>query len=69
MIEDALASPVELQRNFAIETGIPRAVHASKCAAANRLEDVEVSPRLRSPCRFVTGALLPMEVDKRREKL
>jgi len=32
------------------------------------LENAEVAPRLRRLCRFVTGALLPMEVHKGREK-
>ena len=36
----------ELQRNFAIETGVPGAVHAPECAAADRLQDADVPPCL-----------------------
>ena len=57
----------QLQRNFAIETGVPGAVNVSKCAAANRLQDANVPPRLRSAHRFATGALVPMKVDNSRQ--
>ena len=57
----------ELQRNFAIEAGVPRAVDVSKRAAVNRLQDAKVTPRLRPAYRFVTGALVPMEVGQSRQ--
>src|SRR5689334_2812287 len=58
----------ELQCDYAIEPCTPGAVHLSKCAITNRLEDTEVAPRLRARTRFVNGALLSMEVHKGREK-
>ena len=73
MMEDVRAScgigsrRQELQRNFAIETRVPRTVDVPECTAAKWLQDTDVSPCLRWTRRF--RALLPVKVGERRQAL
>jgi len=57
----------KLQRNFAIETRVPRTVDMPESTGPKWLQDTDVPPCLRWTRRF--RALLPVKVGERRQNV